>query len=98
MGIPVYRRWHCTRPIAARAFQLIGSVSIALVNLPVGLLVWVMIIPTLMKVDFGALGPIRRHVKGIGVTLFVNWLVKPFFDGALGLDFHSASVCIAAAA
>jgi arsenite transporter len=51
-------------------FQVIGGLSIAQVNLPVGLLIWVMIIPMLVKVDFGALGQIRRHVKGIGVTLF----------------------------
>src|ERR1039457_2566992 len=59
-------------------FQVIGGLSVAQVNLPVGILIWVMIIPMLVKVDFGALGQIRRHVKGIGVTLFVNWLVKPF--------------------
>ncbi len=56
----------------------IGGLEVARVNLPVGLLIWVMIIPMLVKVDFGALGQVRRHVRGIGVTLFVNWLVKPF--------------------
>lgn len=60
------------------AFQAIGHMEIAQVNLPVGLLIWVMIIPMLMKVDFGALHEVRQHVRGIGVTLFVNWLVKPF--------------------
>ena len=59
----------------------------AQVNLPVGILIWVMIIPMLVKVDFGALGQIRRHVKGIGVTLFVNWLVKPFSMAFLGWLF-----------
>ena len=59
-------------------FQAIGRLQVAQVNLPVGLLIWVMIIPMLVKVDFGALGEIRQHVRGIGVTLFVNWLVKPF--------------------
>ena len=59
-------------------FRVVGRMEIARVNVPVGLLIWVMIIPMLMKVDFGALGEIRRHVRGIGVTLFVNWLVKPF--------------------
>jgi len=59
-------------------FQSVGRMEIARVNLPVGVLIWVMIIPMLMKVDFGALGEVRRHVRGIGVTLFVNWLVKPF--------------------
>jgi ACR3 family arsenite transporter len=59
-------------------FQAIGRMEIAKVNLPVGVLIWVMIIPMLMKVDFGALREVRQHVRGIGVTLFVNWLVKPF--------------------
>jgi ACR3 family arsenite transporter len=59
-------------------FQAVGRMELAQVNLPVGVLIWVMIIPMLLKVDFSALGEVRRHVKGIGVTLFVNWLVKPF--------------------
>ncbi len=59
-------------------FQAIGRMEVAQVNLPVGVLIWVMIIPMLLKVDFSALGEVRQHVKGIGVTLFVNWLVKPF--------------------
>ena len=59
-------------------FQAIGRMEVAQVNLPVGLLIWVMVIPMLVKVDFGALGQVRQHMKGIGVTLFVNWLVKPF--------------------
>ena len=59
-------------------FQAIGSLEIARVNLPVGLLIWVMIIPMLIRIDFGALGQIREHLRGIGVTLVVNWLVKPF--------------------
>ncbi|MDA8256122.1 MAG: ACR3 family arsenite efflux transporter [Betaproteobacteria bacterium] len=59
-------------------FQMLGRMELARVNLPVGLLIWIMIIPMLVKVDFGALHEVRNHVKGIGVTLFVNWLVKPF--------------------
>jgi ACR3 family arsenite transporter len=59
-------------------FQMLGKMEVARVNIPVGLLIWVMIIPMLVKVDFGALHEVRNHVKGIGVTLFVNWLVKPF--------------------
>jgi len=59
-------------------FQAIGRMEVAQVNLPVGVLIWVMIIPMLLKVDFSALGEVRNHVKGIGVTLFINWLVKPF--------------------
>lgn len=58
-------------------FQAIGKLTFAQVNLPVGLLIWVMIIPMLVKVDFSALHEVRQHIKGIGVTLFVNWLVKP---------------------
>ena len=68
-------------------FQAIGGMEIAKVNLPVGLLIWVMIIPMLVKVDFSALGEVRKHVKGIGVTLFVNWLVKPFSMAFLGWLF-----------
>ena len=65
-------------------FQAIGRLEIAGVNLPVGLLIWVMIIPMLVKVDFGALHEVRQHTRGIGVTLFVNWLVKPFSMALLG--------------
>jgi len=59
-------------------FQAIGAMEIARVNLPVGLLIWVMIIPMLLKIDFGALHQVKSHIKGIGVTLAINWLVKPF--------------------
>lgn len=59
-------------------FQAIGRLEVAKVNLPVGVLIWVMIIPMLMKVDFSALHEVRQHMRGIGVTLFVNWLIKPF--------------------
>ncbi len=68
-------------------FHAIGEIEVARVNLPVGLLIWVMIIPMLVKVDFGALHEVRRHIKGIGVTLFVNWLVKPFSMALLGWIF-----------
>ena len=68
-------------------FQTIGRMELARVNLPVGLLIWVMIIPMLVKVDFGSLGQVRRHSRGIGVTLFVNWLVKPFSMAFLGWLF-----------
>jgi len=68
-------------------FQAVGRMEVAQVNLPVGLLIWVMIIPMLVKVDFGALHEVRQHVKGIGVTLFVNWLVKPFSMAFLGWLF-----------
>ena len=68
-------------------FQTIGQIEYAQVNLPVGLLIWIMIIPMLVKVDFGALHEVRQHIKGIGVTLFVNWLVKPFSMAVLGWFF-----------
>jgi len=69
------------------AFQAIGRMELARVNIPVGLLIWVMIIPMLVKIDFGALGQIRSHWKGIGITLFVNWVVKPFSMAFLGWLF-----------
>lgn len=60
------------------AFQALGNIEVARVNLPVAALIWLMIVPMLLKVDFGALHAVRRHWKGVGVTLFVNWGVKPF--------------------
>lgn len=69
------------------AFQAIGRMEMAQVNLPVGLLIWLMIIPMLVKVDFSALHQLRQHVRGIGVTLFVNWLVKPLSMALLGWLF-----------
>lgn len=68
-------------------FQTIGRLEIAQVNLPVGILIWVMIIPMLLKVDFGALGQVKQHWRGIGVTLFINWAVKPFSMAFLGWLF-----------
>jgi ACR3 family arsenite transporter len=70
-----------------RPFQAIGRMEVAQVNLPVGLLIWVMIIPMLLKIDFGALTEVRQHWRGIGVTLFVNWAVKPFSMALLGWIF-----------
>jgi len=68
-------------------FQAVGRMEVAKVNVPVGLLIWVMIIPMLVKIDFGALHQVSNHWKGIGVTLFVNWAVKPFTMAALGWIF-----------
>jgi ACR3 family arsenite transporter len=68
-------------------FETIGRWEVAQVNLPVGILIWVMIIPMMVKVDFTALHEVRQHIKGIGVTLFVNWLVKPFSMAVLGWFF-----------
>jgi len=68
-------------------FQTIGRLEVAQVNLPVGILIWVMIIPMLLKVDFSALGQVKQHWRGIGVTLFINWAVKPFSMAFLGWLF-----------
>ena len=68
-------------------FQKIGGMEIAQVNLPVALLIWLMIIPMLLKIDFHALNQVKQHWKGIGVTLFINWLVKPFSMALLGWLF-----------
>ena len=67
--------------------QVLGSLEVAKVNLPVGLLIWVMVIPMLLRVDFAALGQVRSHWRGIGVTLFINWAVKPFSMALLGWIF-----------
>lgn len=68
-------------------FQAVGAMEFAQVNLPVGVLIWVMIIPMLVKIDFAALGQVKAHVRGIGVTLFINWAVKPFSMALLGWIF-----------
>ncbi|MFO1116226.1 MAG: ACR3 family arsenite efflux transporter [Beijerinckiaceae bacterium] len=73
--------------LAPSAFQIIGAAEIAKVNLSVAVLIWLMIIPMLIKIDFAALGEVRRHWRGIGVTLFINWAVKPFSMAALGWFF-----------
>jgi arsenite transporter len=67
--------------------QAIGRLEVARVNIPVGLLIWVMIVPMLLKVDFGALHQVRQHWRGIGVTLFVNWAVKPLSMALLAWIF-----------
>ena len=68
-------------------FQVIGSAEVAKVNLPVALLIWLMIIPMLLKIDFAALSRVKEHWRGIGVTLFINWAVKPFSMALLGWFF-----------
>ncbi len=68
-------------------FQAIGGLEIAKVNLPVAALIWLMIVPMLVKIDFAAIAEVRRHWRGIGVTLFINWAVKPFTMAALGWIF-----------
>ncbi|MBY8825130.1 ACR3 family arsenite efflux transporter [Sphingomonas colocasiae] len=69
------------------AFAAIAAAEIARVNLVVAALIWLMIVPMLLKIDFAALGAVRRHWRGVGVTLFVNWAVKPFSMAALGTVF-----------
>ncbi len=68
-------------------FEVIGSAEFAKVNLPVAALIWLMIVPMLIKIDFASLGRVREHWRGIGVTLFINWAVKPFSMAALGWMF-----------
>ncbi|HEX5091651.1 MAG TPA: ACR3 family arsenite efflux transporter [Burkholderiales bacterium] len=68
-------------------FEALGRLEIAQVNLPVGALIWMMIIPMLLRIDFAAMGRVRQHWRGIGVTLAVNWLVKPFSMALLGWLF-----------
>ena len=95
-------------------FQRIGGLEVAQVNLPVAVLIWLMIVPMLLKIDFAALHRVREHWKGISVTLFVNWAVKPFSMALLAwifirhvfapylpaeqLDFYVAGLIILAAA
>jgi len=69
------------------AFDAIGGLQVAQVNLPVAILIWLMIVPMLLKIDFAAIGRVREHWKGIGVTLFVNWAVKPFSMALLAWIF-----------
>ena len=68
-------------------FELLGRLEVARVNFPVGILIWVMIIPMLLRIDFSAMGQVRQHWRGIAVTLGVNWLVKPFSMALLGWLF-----------
>ncbi|MGF9761900.1 ACR3 family arsenite efflux transporter [Microvirga sp. 0TCS3.31] len=68
-------------------FHAIGAMEVAKVNLPVAVLIWLMVIPMLLKIDFAALGQVGRHWRGIGVTLFINWAVKPFSMALLGWLF-----------
>jgi ACR3 family arsenite transporter len=69
------------------AFAALGALEIARVNLPVAVLIWLMIVPMLLKIDFGAMRRVGRHWRGIGVTLFVNWAIKPFSMALLGWIF-----------
>jgi arsenite transporter len=68
-------------------FHVVGAIEVAKVNLPVAVLIWLMIIPMLVKIDFTALSQVREHWRGIGVTLFINWAIKPFSMALLGWLF-----------
>ena len=73
--------------IVPGVFRTLGSLEFAHINLPVGVLIWIMIVPMLMRVDLSALADVRGHWRGFGVTLFVNWAVKPFSMALLGWIF-----------
>lgn len=73
--------------VMPEATQAIGALEVAQVNLPVGLLIWVMIIPMLMKIDFAALHEVRQQRTGMAVTLLVNWAIKPFSMALIGWLF-----------
>lgn len=68
-------------------FQAIGKMEIAQVNMPVAILIWMMIIPMLLKIDFSSMHNVKEHWRGVGVTLFINWAVKPFSMALLGWIF-----------
>ena len=68
-------------------FQALGSMNVAEVNIPVALLIWLMIVPMLLRVDFGALHQVAEQWRGIAVTVGINWLVKPFSMAMLGWLF-----------
>src|SRR5271166_2503481 len=68
-------------------FHAIGAAEIAHVNIPVAVLIWLMIIPMLIRIDFSALRQVGAHWRGIGVTLFINWAIKPFSMALLGWLF-----------
>jgi ACR3 family arsenite transporter len=68
-------------------FRLVGRAEVARVNLPVAVLIWLMIVPMLLKIDFASMLHVREHWRGIGVTVFINWAVKPFTMAALGWFF-----------
>ncbi|MBU6468407.1 MAG: ACR3 family arsenite efflux transporter [Betaproteobacteria bacterium] len=68
-------------------FHGLAALEIAQVNIPVGILIWIMVIPMLLRVDFRAVSAIKQHWRGIGITLFINWAIKPFSMALLGWIF-----------
>ncbi|CAA0120549.1 ACR3 family arsenite efflux transporter [Zhongshania aliphaticivorans] len=73
--------------IVPELFQLIASMEIAHVNLPVALFIWVMIYPMMVQVDFSSIKDVGKKPKGLALTLVINWLIKPFTMAALGWLF-----------
>jgi ACR3 family arsenite transporter len=73
--------------VAPGVFQVLGTATVAQINLPVAMLVWMMVIPMLLKIDLAALGQVSAHWRGIATTVGVNWLVKPFSMALLGWLF-----------
>jgi len=73
--------------LAPGLFESLGSMEVARVNLPVAVLIWLMILPMLLKIDFRSLQEVQKHWKGVGVTLFINWAIKPFSMALLGWIF-----------
>src|SRR6476660_606650 len=73
--------------LAPEPFQALGRANVAEVNIPVAVLIWLMIVPMLIKVDFGALHQVAEQWRGIAVTVGINWLIKPFSMAVLGWIF-----------
>jgi arsenite transporter len=83
----VHRRRHRPRPALPGLFKAVGRAEVAQVNLPIAVVIWLMIVPMLLKVDFGALHRVAEQWRGIAVTVGINWLVKPFSMALLGWLF-----------
>ncbi len=87
LGRTLHRRRRCAWPRHASFFGAVAAAEVAKVNLPVAVLIWAMIIPMSSKIDFGSLSEVKQHWRGVGVTLFINWAVKPFSMALLGSVF-----------
>lgn len=89
MGDPLYFAGVTLGHFIPEPFHVLASAELYQVNLPVAFLIWGMIIPMLLKIDFSSLHEVRTHWKGIAVTVFINWAVKPFSMAVLGWFFIS---------
>src|ERR1035437_5449794 len=87
LGCSLHRCWNRAWALLSHNILLHRLAEIAKVNMPVAVLIWLMIIPMLVKIDFAALSRVKEHWRGIGVTLFINWAVKPFSMAFLGWFF-----------